>query len=110
MNKVGEYNGWPTYVVPYGEPVPVVEDNVLYLAHTSYGYDMYINGELVGWCDAKYRVQEFQEPQRRVTTPSCAVEVLETPPAPVAQKKEEDADFWSKVAAKVQDVLDSIKI
>lgn len=126
FEEIGKWKGYS--VMLGGSTHPLPHDGRIYLSPTDYGYDMFLNNVYVGWCDAKYRVQEYtgpkpacnsfvswhnhpepeqktSEPEQRTTTPKPHPSQKETMPQPPVS-----ADFWSSLQEEISSTLNGVKL
>jgi hypothetical protein len=110
MEYIGKYQGFKVYEVKDVNEARHYDDTI-YAAPNAFGFDLFLWGKPVGWCDVAYNVREFNysdvideveeyrnpkpEPQPLV------VEVLESP-----ETKETD-DFWNKIENEIKNTLEN---
>ena len=125
FEEIGKWKGYS--VMLGGSTHPLPHDGRIYLSPTDYGYDMFLDNVYVGWCDAKYRVQEYTgpkptcnsfvswhnhpEPEQRTSTPEQKTSEPEPQPA---QKKTTpvpvSTDFWSSLQEDIASTLNGVKL
>lgn len=119
FKEIGKWKGYP--VLLGGSTHPFPHDDRIYLSPTDYGYDMFLNNVYIGWCDAKYRVQEYNEPKRTSTftaswTDYPKPEQKTSEPEPQPAQKETtpqppvSTDFWSSLQEDILSTLNGIKL
>lgn len=121
FEEIGKWKGYPVLLGHAARPFPA--DNRIHLSPTDFGYNMYLNNEYVGWCDSKYRVQEYKEPKRTSTfttswtsypepehkTSEPEQKVAEPKPQPKPQPPV-STDFWSDLQAEILSTLNGVTL
>lgn len=109
MEYIGKYQGFKVYEVKDANEARHYNDTI-YAAPNDYGFDLFLWGKIVGWCDVAYTVREFDysdvidavEEYRNPTQP-LVVEVLES-----SEKKEtteSSDDFWNKIENEIKNTF-----
>lgn len=117
MEYIGNYKGYKVYEVKNTVEAKNADDKI-YASPSPVGFDLFLYGEYVGWCDAAYRVQGFEVPdavaekvrEYRNPKPKLVVEVLEEPKRAVEKKEvkvESSDDFWNKIENEVKNILET---
>jgi hypothetical protein len=112
MEYIGKYQGFKVYEVKDANEARHYNDTI-YAAPNDYGFDLFLWGKIVGWCDVAYTVREFDysdvidavEEYRNPTQP-LVVEVLESPKKETTESSD---DFWNKIENEIKNIFE-IKI
>lgn len=111
FEEIGKWKGYS--VMLGGSTHPLPHDGRIYLSPTDYGYNMYLDNVYVGWCDAKYRVQEYIEPKRTSTSTASwnnyEPEQKTSEPEPTTTPPV-STDFWSSLQEDISSTLNGVKL
>ena len=112
MEYIGKYQGFKVYEVKDVNEARHCNDTI-YAVPNPYGFDLFLWGKIVGWCDVAYSVKEFDysdvidevEKYRNPKPQTFEVEVLESPETP--EVAESSDDFWNKIENEIKNILEN---